>query len=113
MNKKARSLKERVTSFTDRFSLGNTVTNMALSFLPQFTEKIVGMDKPVDEGGLLKEGEDKMAFILTQQNGKMMVTVSSLTYNTETGQMMINKPISNQPLENLLNEQNEEEHGND
>ncbi|PHN00754.1 hypothetical protein [Flavilitoribacter nigricans] len=113
MNKKQNSLKQRVARFTDRFSLGNTVTSMALSFLPQFTEKLTGMDKPVAEGGLLKEGEDKMAFILTQQNGKMMVTVSSLSFNTETGQMMINKPISNQSLETLLQQQNDDEHEED
>ena len=113
MNKKQNSLKRKIASFSDRFSLGKTVTNMALSFLPQFAEKITSMDKPVADGGLLKEGEDKMAFILTQQNGKMMVTVSALSFNPDTGQMMINKPISNQPLEQLLTEQNLENHEED
>ena len=106
MNKKARSLKQRLAGFTDRFSLGNTMTTMALSFLPQFGEKIAGMDKPLADGGLLKEGEDKIALIVTQQNGELMVTVSALSFNKETGQMMIHKPISNQPLEQLLQQQN-------
>ena len=97
----------------NRFGLGSMVTNMATAFLPQFAEQLQLMEQPESEGGLLKEGETKMAFVLTQVNGQMIITTCSLTYDPDHKRMIMNQPISNEPLADLLNRQNEENNGNE
>lgn len=96
---------------SDRFGLGSMMTSAATAFLPQFAEQLAQMEKPVEEGGLLKEGESKMAYVLTQKEGQLIITICALTYNPETRQMIMGQPISNQPLEELLNQQNAENNG--
>ncbi len=74
--------------------------NVLKSFLPQFAAQLAEMEKP--ENGLLKEGEDKIAYILTHRNGDLIVSICPLAYDKTAGRMTIGKPINTQPLEKMI-----------
>ena len=104
-------IKKKLNAMQERFGMGNMVKDMVISALPQFAEQLATMEKPIDEGGLLKEGESKLAYLITQVDGEIRITLCPLAFDPEVKKMIVKPPITNQPLIGLLNQQNEESDG--
>ena len=68
--------------------------------LPKLAETLQAMEKPKSEGGILEEGQDKVAFVVVQVNGELMISICPLA-KTEN-KMEMCKPVNTQPLEQML-----------
>lgn len=113
MNKKPSLIKRKLDAMQQRFGMGKMIQDMVISALPQFAEQLAKMEKPSDEGGLLKEGETKLAYLITQTDGELNISLCPLAFDQELQKMILKKPISNQPLAELLQQQTEDDHGDE
>jgi hypothetical protein len=86
----------------NKFNPAMAMTGMLQSLLPQLGDTLAKMEKPESEGGMLKEGQDKIAFVVVQVNGEPMISICGLTRQGD--QMIMGKPINSQPLEQMLNQ---------
>ena len=100
-------------NFLDRlkakFNPANAMMGMVETLLPKLAETLQAMEKPKSEGGILEEGQDKVAFVVVQVNGELMISICPLA-KTEN-KMEMCKPVNTQPLEQMLkqNQQKNEE----
>ncbi|MCB1305132.1 MAG: hypothetical protein KDK37_12670 [Leptospiraceae bacterium] len=94
------NIKERFKGMKSMLSPQNAMISMLKPFLPHFAGQLAEMEKP--ENGLLKEGEDKIAYILTHHAGDLIVSICPLTYDKAAGRMIVGQPINTQPIEKML-----------
>lgn len=91
----------------DKFNPANAMTGMMQSLLPQLGATLERMEKPVSEGGILKEGQDKVAFVIVNVKGEPMVSICPLSKQED--QMIMGKPINTQPLGQVLSQNNNQD----
>lgn len=76
------------------------LTNAMKMMLPQLGETLDKMQLPEGEGGLLKEGEHKIVFLIVQTGNGTLLTINALK-KTDAG-MLITRTVSDQPLEKIF-----------
>lgn len=83
---------------------GNMAANVAKMFLPQLEEIMDKMDKPVAEGGVLKEGQEKLGFLVLRSNGQTRITVVPIWRDERVNddERVMGKPVSVMGLDDLL-----------
>jgi hypothetical protein len=97
------ALKKKMTGGMGLNMLGGAINAM----LPQLGETLDKMQKPETEGGILKENEDLVAFIVVNTSKGPALTLNALR-KTDEG-MLITRTISNQPLEKIFEDGNTDE----
>lgn len=75
---------------------------MAGSYAPKLREHLEAINKPAAEGGLLKEGQDRITYLLTTQGEELILSIVPLIKNKD-GQFVLDKPLRNLSLQDLLN----------
>ncbi len=70
------------------------------SVLPRLSGHLAEMEKP--ESGVLQPGEDKMAYIITQNQGDLVIALCPLAFDRANNRMIVGKPLNTQPLEKTL-----------
>ena len=76
------------------------LSNAVKMMLPQLGETLEKMQQPESEGGLLKEGEHKIIFLIVQTGKGTLLTINALK-KTDAG-MLITRTVSDQPLEKVF-----------
>lgn len=93
----------------DKFNPASAMLGMVQSFLPQLGSTLQQMERPESEGGILKEGQNKVAFVVVQVKGEPMISICPLIQ--EGDRMLMGKPINTQPLEQMLQQNTIEDGG--
>lgn len=93
---------EILERFKNKFDLKSMIGNLVKDMLPQLAANLKRMSKPQEEGGLLKEGEDKIVWVILENQGEASVMICPLTFEPGTGKMWLGKPISNNPVGVML-----------
>ena len=79
-----------------------TALHMLKDKMPFLAGKVAAMEKPVTDGGMLKEGEEKIAIVISQKKGDLLVSIHGMAYNPELGGMVMGKPKQAGPLLDVL-----------
>ena len=96
--------KNRLNAIKEKLAGSNAgmgmLNNALKMMLPQLGETLEKMEKPESDGGILKDGEHKVAFLIVQTNKGTMLTVNTLK-KVDAG-MLVTRTISNEPLEKVF-----------
>ncbi len=90
---------DKLNKLREKLSPESMLMKTMGSFVPQLAEKIKEMEGPE---GILKEGQDKVAYVITEHNGSIQLSVVPLTFDKELGKMIMDKPITTGGIETLL-----------
>ena len=94
------NIRNKLDFFKGKFNPMNAMMGAFKSLLPQLGATIESMEQPEAAGGLLKEDEQKIAFVIIQRKGETALTICPLKATPEG--MLITRTISDEPLENIL-----------
>lgn len=92
--------KERLRKLTDRFKPEKAMMNMLMPLIPQLGGTLEKLEKPVEEGGVLLEGEDKVAFVVVKTHQEPSLAICALAKRDEG--MLITRTLSSGSLEQLF-----------
>ena len=79
-----------------------TALHMLKDKIPFFASKVAELEKPVADGGMLRDGEEKIAIVISQSKGNLNVSIHGMTYSAEIGGMVMGKPKQAGPLTDVL-----------
>lgn len=85
-----------------KFNPGSAMMGMAGALLPQLGAHLAGMEKPEAEGGMLREGEDVIGFLITQNAGD--VRISTVAIGEDNGRMVLKRNLTTMPLMDFINQ---------
>jgi len=102
---------ELLRKLKDKFSAEGALFGMVQNLLPKFEEHLAGLENP--DTGLLKEGEDKIGYLITRVSGKVQISLVPMTFDGEQNRMYLGKPLKAGGLDTLLTKTTEQKHGND
>lgn len=85
-----------------KFNPGSAMMGMAGALLPQLAAHLAGMEKQESEGGMLKEDEQVIAFMITQNEGD--VRISTVTVGEQDGAMVLKRNLTTMPLMDYINQ---------
>lgn len=71
----------------------NMMGNLASALLPQLAASLMAMEHPEAEGGLLKEGEQKIGYMITTHDGEISLSIVAMRYDRDLEAMVMGKPI--------------------
>ncbi len=97
-----KTLQERLKALKEHVNPMNAMSGAVKLFLPQLGATLKNMETPESEGGLLKEGEDKMGFLIIDKNEQVTAVVCAMKKVPEG--MLITRTISDNSLEDVLKE---------
>jgi len=84
----------------------NGILSVAKTYIPQFIPKFTGLleqiNKPESEGGLLKEGQERIVLMVVLENGQPILSKVPLSRN-EQGQLVLERPLSNSTIDDFMN----------
>lgn len=75
------SLKGVGSFFGNMFSGFNLDPKMLISMLPMLQQHLEQINQPIEQGGLKKEGEDHIAYMVTIINNKPLILVCAINDN--------------------------------
>lgn len=107
--------KSRLNKLMSLFGGGNVLEKMGSSILPMVLpmakEHLEQLNKPEDEGGLKKEGEDYIGYIVIMVNDKPILTTAAISINEKGNPELVRNiaTIGMDQLENIQNLINESE----
>ncbi len=79
-----------------------TALHMLKDKIPFFAGKVAELEKPVTEGGMLQDEEEKVAIVISQAKGNLNVSIHGMTYDAQLGAMVMGKPKQAGPLTEVL-----------
>lgn len=89
----------------DKLKPENALLGVAESMLPQLGELLMNMEKPIDEGGALADGWEKMAFVIVYAHGDTKINVCPL--KREGSNMVMGAPINGTSALDIFKQQPE------
>jgi hypothetical protein len=89
MNEKKGLFKKIKAAVSPQSMMGN----LASALLPQLAASLMAMEQPEAEGGVLKAGEQKIGFLITQGDGEISLSIVAMRYDPELQAMVMGKPI--------------------
>ena len=91
---------KKLETLRNQFNPQNAMLGAMKTMLPQLGESLKAMEKPVKEGGVLEEGEERVAILVLQREGEP--TLAICTIKQMEGGMLLSRTLSNQPLEEIF-----------
>lgn len=85
----------------EKFNPGSAMMSMAGALLPQLGAHLSSMEKPEEDGGMLKADETVIAYMITQRDGD--VRISTVTIGEEEGKMVLKRNLTTMPLMDYIN----------
>lgn len=92
--------KERLNKMMNRFKPEKAMIGMLSGLIPQLGGTLEKLEKPVEEGGVLQEGEEKVAFIVVKTGAEPSLAICTLKKHAEG--MLITRTLSSGSLEQLF-----------
>jgi len=97
-----KSIQDRIKSLKDAINPMHAMSGMVKMFIPQLGDTLRMMETSVEEGGILKEGEQKAAFVIVNKGDQTTMAVCVMKKIPEG--MLITRTVSDNPLEEILKE---------
>ena len=66
-----KSIQDRIKGLKDAINPMHAMSGMVKMFIPQLGDTLRMMETSVEDGGILKEGEQKAAFVIVNNNGHL------------------------------------------